>query len=843
MGPRSLSKISITPIGTCRINTPLRRGAARYPIHLSLDRIYGFVHTTEEALQQIEFLSGERTFEADVLPILFRPTGGEDIAQATWQPSDVHIVEISSAKSYRVGDTAVQSNYLTRYFADFFASVPRARRFWSLASETDNASRNEMAAFLKTDPVYNLYSKGDQALLASISMRMQGFDEILSQMDTIVERLGAGRVVFVTHVNAMSPDGAVIPSRDKVIRWVRLAAERLGTQCFDPTAMMREFGQERAMEREGLDTTHFTNPFADRWYTHVHREYVLPRIMEAGLDADPGEAANPSLMAESIAAAIEFDDFFEGSRQLFAALGDHPENTSLRLLAGQTYDRIGDYEAVMRVLEPIAESPDMTVPALISFMRASYQAGNAVRAVEIADRLLADEYETIEVYEIAGLAAERLGRVDDAVRYGKLAFRLDQSHHRFATRVLDHYIETGETDMLLNWQGEICSRLAAKPNVPLARALAEWSIVRHDEAMFRTSIMVVADSELRSVVRLVEEAVSQGMLTAAAEAIVAIAEAPAGDHNVMRNFRIVAENWPATCDEMLVEGKIGDAFALATACKAVLPKNKDARRIERNVILHLRDKIRASQTQGDHLSVIAMGEAAGRMLYRRHEIAAAYARSLLAVGRGREALDIAQQACTAFPENIGLRGIYAHIAASIGEISLALKLYGELRTAEGPSAERYRDRGQRFFSNAERTGPRLVRALVATGDYEDAVELCNLLSEQTTAKERIAVELLKLRRVLRTRLRELDEEEDTGGEPMRILNLMLTIMPDEASTLRRAALEAMKLQDFDSAINFWVALERVSPGLQSTENNINRCKIFAQRQASRASRVRTALAA
>jgi tetratricopeptide (TPR) repeat protein len=838
-----LSKISITPIGTCRINTPLRRGAARYPIALNVERIYGFVHTTEEALQQLEFLVGERSFDKDVLPILFRPTGDEDLTQSVWTTSDIHIVEVSSSKSYRVGNTAVQSNYLTRYFADFFASVPRTRRFWSLASGTDRASRTELAAFLKADPVYTLYSKRDQALLSSISMRMQNFDEILRDMGAIVERLGAGRVLFVTHVNAMSPDGAVIPSRDKVIRWIKLAAERLGVPCFDPTAMMREFGQDRAMERDGLDTTHFTNTFSDRWYTHVHREYVLPRIVEAGLDAEPGEAASPSLMAESIAAAIEFDDFFEGTRQLFAALKDHPDNSSLRQLAGQVYHRLGDFRNVAQALGPIAESPDMTVPSLINLMRASYEAGDAVKAVEIADRLLADEYETIEVYEIAGLAAERLGRQDDAVRYGKLAFRLDQSQHRFATRVLDHYIASDEADKFDNWHSEIGDRLAANPDVAMARALAEWSIVRRDEAMFRSAIMVVARGEMRSAVRLVEEAVSQGMLTAAAEMIVAIAALPNVDGNVMRNFRVVAEKWAGTCDALLAEGRIGDAFALATACQTVLPKNKDARRIERNVVLHLRDKIRAAQAVGDHEAVIAMGEAAGRMLYRRYEIAAAYARSLLASGRGREALDIAQQGCAAFPENIDLRGLSAQIAASLGDVAMGLQLYGDLRLSTEPSAERYRARGDRFFEKIERTGPRLVRALVASGEYEQAISLAALITTHTAAQERISVELLKLRRVLRARLRELDEEEDTGREPMRVLQLMLAIMPNEASTLRRAALESMKLQDFEAAQGYWRELDRVSPGLPSTAHNIKRCEIYAQRQAARANSVRTALAA
>ena len=837
-----MSKISITPIGTCRINTPLRRGAARYPIALNLDRIYGFVHTTEEARQQLEFLKGERSFSDDVLPILFRPGDHEAIAQRVWQPADLHFIEVSSAKSYRVGDTAVQSNYLSRYFADFFASAARARRFWSLASRADQARRSEMAAFLKADPVYSLYNKRDQALLASISLRMQGFDEILRDMGTIVEQLGPSKVVFVTHVNTMAPDGSVIPSRDKVIRWVKLAAERLGTSCFDPSLLMRDFGQEHAMEREGLDTTHFTNTFADRWYAHVHREFVLPRILDAGLDAEPGEAANPSLMAESIAAAIAFDDFFEGARQLFAALADHPENPSLRLLAGQVYGRIGDYPAVMRMLGSLADSPEMTVPALSSLMRAAYESGHLDKAVEIADQLLEDEYETIEVYDIASLAAERLGRPDDAVRYGKLAFRLDQSQHRFATRVLDHYIATGEADLLQSWQGEIVDRLAADPNVPLARALAEWAMARRDEPMFHAAIIMVARAEPRSAERLVEEAVGQGMLIASAEAIVAIAELPNATASVMRNLRALAENWPTMCDAMLAEGRIGDAFELVTACMAVLPKSAEARRIERNVVLHLREKIRAAQALGDHGAVIAMGQAAGRMLYRRPEIASAYARSLLQAGQGGEALKVAQQACTAFPENIDLRGLCARTAASAGDMALALQLYAELRAETNPAAHRYHERAERLFDRASRVGIKLVREMTGSDEYERAIELCRLLERHTTAGERVAVELLKLRRALRNRLRELDEQEDTAEEPMRILSLMLAIMPEDLSTLRRAGLEAMKLLDFEAAIGFWRELDRLSPGLETTANIINRCQIHARRQAAREHRLQPALA-
>jgi tetratricopeptide (TPR) repeat protein len=361
--------------------------------------------------------------------------------------------------------------------------------------------------------------------------------------------------------------------------------------------------------------------------------------------------------------------------------------------------------------------------------------------------------------------------------------------------------------------------------------------------MFRTAIMVVANGEMRSVDRLVEEAVGCGMLLAVAEVIVAISQLPNIHGQTLRNFRSIANKWADTCADYLAEGRLADAFALATACRAVLPTNRAARNIERDVLLRLRDRIRTAQTQGDHTAVVAMGDVAGRMLYRRHEIAASYAKSLLAVGRGQDALVIAREASAAFPDNIDLLALTAHIAATEGELATALELYGQLGQSSDPGVERYRHRLVRFLDKAERIGPRQVRTLVAAGDYEEAIALCELIAAHTGAKERITVELLKLRRSLRIRLRELDDEEDTAGEPMRILKLMLRIVPDEASTLRRLALESMKLQDFEGAVGYWRALDRVSPGIDNTAYNINRCEVLAQRKASRGGGSRTALAA
>ena len=46
-------------------------------------------------------------------------------------------------------------------------------------------------------------------------------------MAEMVERLGRDALLFVTHVNARTPDGSTIPPRENVIHWVKLAAEQL----------------------------------------------------------------------------------------------------------------------------------------------------------------------------------------------------------------------------------------------------------------------------------------------------------------------------------------------------------------------------------------------------------------------------------------------------------------------------------------------------------------------------------------------------------------------------------------------------------------------------------------
>jgi cytochrome c-type biogenesis protein CcmH/NrfG len=60
---------------------------------------------------------------------------------------------------------------------------------------------------------------------------------------------------------------------------------------------------------------------------------------------------------------------------------------------------------------------------------------------------------------------------------------------------------------------------------------------------------------------------------------------------------------------------------------------------------------------------------------------------------------------------------------------------------------------------------------------------------------------------------------------------MLAIDGEDAWALRLAAIQAMRLQQFEAALAYWRKFDAVSPGQDSTVRNINRCEILVRRMA------------
>jgi tetratricopeptide (TPR) repeat protein len=785
------------------------------------------VHTSAEALQQLLYLSGKRDIVSDVLPALLRPSDKHWSEPAQHKSADLNVVEISSGKDCRSGDVAIQINYLETYFSDFFMSTKRARRvhvFWELARAGDPA---RLQAFLEADPIYDWYSEHEQALLSSISVRDQEYDDLLADMAAITDLLGKSRTLFVTHVNAVGSDGGLIAARDKHIRWVKQAAQKLDVECFEPTQLMHEFGQEKAMERGGLDTTHYTNAFSDRLYALLHRQYVLPRL---GAEAKMEDAASfgDTVLSDSIAAAIN-DDFYDGSRQLFSAIRGHPDHPVLEMLRGQVLARIGDYQGASGILAAKIQDPEMTVEMRKAAMRALLETGDPTGALDIASQLMSDEYGDVEIYEAAGSAAELLNSPNDAVHYRKLAFRLSPTNHATAISVLEHYRITGQEEQFADWLEEVLDLFDNTGDVAIARGIAEWAIAVCNQAAITRALVVLARRNDAVVLpALLEEAIRAGMQAAVAPAIATIAGTPNLNDKIMRALRGIAADWGESCQALLVEGRLRESYAMAVACTAVTPGNRAARRVQRSALNALAAKVREAVKAGDDAAVVEICTEAGDMVRQRRDTALAFVKALIKRQQLVEAQVVAQRLYEASPLDLDYSAILARVADLNGDFLTALKLYGDLSTESSESTARYRLRIDQFIARARKTWMRHVRSLVAEGRFSDAIQLCRLV-ENDSNRELVEKELKRILSTLRSHVRQASDRGESL-DTLEMLQLMLQITPSDALILRGAALDAMKRQKFELALEFWRRLEAVAPGLDTTSRQIKRCEIIVRRQ-------------
>ena len=247
----------ITPIGSCRITTPLRLARDSFGFQLNLDRVYGFCHSSAEAVQMMRYLQGRIDIDPALVPLIARRARTEERESDRHLPSDLYVVELSSAKELRIGQTSIQLNYVIAHFAAFFADRQRAARYWELAEADDQTGLDALlAAVWNHDPA----QARDAALLRQIRRRTTPQADLRRDIRALIDGLPA--VLFVTHVDALAADGLPIPSRSRYIECVEAAVRAEGGVLYNPTAAMTRMGQTNAIEDESDSLAHFTEDFS-----------------------------------------------------------------------------------------------------------------------------------------------------------------------------------------------------------------------------------------------------------------------------------------------------------------------------------------------------------------------------------------------------------------------------------------------------------------------------------------------------------------------------------------------------------------------------------------------------
>ena len=112
---------SITPIGSCRIASPLKLCEDIYGYRTNRSRSYGFSHSSAEVVQQLRFMAGEVVPPKDVWRFIARGVDREDMLARDHTPSDLYVIEISSAKQISLDGWLIQLNYLVNQMQDFFS--------------------------------------------------------------------------------------------------------------------------------------------------------------------------------------------------------------------------------------------------------------------------------------------------------------------------------------------------------------------------------------------------------------------------------------------------------------------------------------------------------------------------------------------------------------------------------------------------------------------------------------------------------------------------------------------------------------------------------------------------
>ena len=261
----------ITAIGSCRISTPFKAASLTHPVVNNMDRIYGYTHTSAEALQQIRFLQGEFTPRSETLPLLMPNTDFEVLADTQHPTSDNYFIELSSTKELQIADTQVQLNYVARHFADFFADKTRARDYWRLADGTQDDAKQ---AFLNEQDSFQALSTTDQTLLCDLTRTLSTPESLTRDLSEIRARLP--NVVFVTHCNALTKDQTPIASRAAYISMVEDVAHNLNLPLFNPTASMQAFGQHAAMSDPDTSLSHYSEDFGSFLFDGLFDTYIAP---------------------------------------------------------------------------------------------------------------------------------------------------------------------------------------------------------------------------------------------------------------------------------------------------------------------------------------------------------------------------------------------------------------------------------------------------------------------------------------------------------------------------------------------------------------------------------------
>ncbi|STX28035.1 Vi polysaccharide biosynthesis protein TviD [Legionella beliardensis] len=805
--------IKITPIGSCRIHNPLKKFSSKPYLQLNTSDIYGFTHTSAEALQQLKYLQGDYLPSKDIYPILSARLrfNKNKLKQAT-PPSDLYFVEISSAKVAMVNDEYVQMNYIYVYFSEFFLEPERTKKFWSLAGR---ANREELLNFLQADPVYKSYPKDKQKLLSKISIRQMTADELQQDMVEIINRVK--NVVFITHCNVKLPDMSYINSRDSWIKTIEKIGKEIGCKVYNPTHLMLVLGQSLSLQKNGLDSTHYTPLFESRIYNDLHRLYVEPLLNDPHAEEEVENDKN--IITEELNHLEELYNQGELTtvlQQLNNLMRKHPKFAAAKEFFGRILYHLNDYERAIEIFKSLDENQELGNDGRLYLIKCHFNLKNFKDALGQADVLFEEEIYEPEVIKLSAMAAQALGERVKASTYWEQLYKFEDFKLEAASQQALLFEQENDFEKAIKWLNlalDVCpndSNLISALNRMLASVADEKSL----ELLIERVSSISADE----VISITRTALNHNFIITAAKGLLKAIELGPNEPQVKKIIASTSAEWlKLITDEKLRQQEPEQWLHYLSALLLVQPRQKSAIRIRRDYILSQRSELKNSYQHADYDKATMAGMNIFFLDPNFPGISLLIGRSFYAKDDYTNALNWLIKATTLDSNDKNAWILRAKAALKANNFIEALFTVQQMKLY--------------FNENTHKTEFKNIIKLVLVNSLKQVMlflekgelELAWQINEALLAELPEDKKSLKARTLILRKMSEQLKEAESSEIQIKLAQSIYEKDPNNIQALRILAVALMKQKKLEESLSYWEKLCILSPEINSFKKQAQKC--------------------
>ncbi|MBL6458805.1 tetratricopeptide repeat protein [Belnapia sp. T6] len=812
----------VTTIGTCRIADPIFAATKKRPLKRANRRVYGFVHTSKEALQQIECLLDGRQIPDDLAPFI---AGPEKTARDVLDDPDMFIVEISTMKEIHCGEWLLQTNHMERALSGL---RPLVEIFNKRRLEHEREARR---AALEAHPFFAQTTPGQRRVLSEAYVRMTTRAELERDLAEINARLPAP-ALFSCHIDVDALDGARLGSRRQLCNWMREICTEAGYDFVDPTAQVVAFGRTRALAEAGRDVNHYAEKYKGVYGSYLFDEFcnrlaVKPKKMGIGTSLAAignGEGAadaqvlrlpvKDDLYIAKDHSPMDAKDFQSliGRAKKSLARGQFDEVEALlvqnpgvldtaeahALFGAIAFHRVENEKAEEHLRAALQRDPDAT-DAKVVLVKVLQRIGRMADAVRLSNELLAQAPDNIKALIAAAKAITKAKQHADAVLAWKkvAALRPDEAGPlieaaRCELKLKNYADAVSMADAALTLEPVNTTALSVK-----AEALTKLRHMPELSAVLR----ILAPTDPALAMASVPALISSGHPE---EAAAVIAAAQAAGFAGARDPALVSSLLRVLTEKTRNAQDSGHGAAAVAACRAIRlldPDNKQA-------YLGLRAAVAPYLAEGRELA--DKGDFEGSVQAFRNGLAldeenARLIRELAAVLEKKVDYSAATDAWSKLSEMTegGHEALLRAVRCALRgkEIAKALKMFRRLSDDE-------RAEFADLIASSIRRLSKAMREDFDTGDYDAATEKANaiaLVEPFNPVVERIR------HKIVSATVKQMREAAEDQTAQMQLGQKILAINPTHVEALRTLAKLHSANRNHREAIAVYRQLTEIEP--------------------------------